>query len=198
MFVALVGTDTQYIIDMLEEMFRQGPLLEPKELLTSEVKAKFESACKTEEEAAKMEGEMDPSSTVTTVKAKSLPIAADFGIDLELYPESYPVPGISLKIGKEVNKFYYRCKICKAHSSQNWPNMCTYTWKCLNLKIGCPLCDATYDSSDYLQNHIIKVQGGSLEPTSQKEAETAVSKLASTSMHTKLSKLSLCSLQAFC
>ena len=110
MFVALVGTDTQYIIDMLEEMFGQGPLLDSEELLTSEVKAKFESAQKTE--VAKAEGEMDPSSSVTIVKAKSLPIVADFGINLELYPESYPVPGISPKTGKEVNKFYYRCKIC--------------------------------------------------------------------------------------
>ena len=114
-----------------------------------------------------------------------MPTAADFGIDLELYPESYPVPGISPKTGKEVNKFYYRCKICKVHNSQNQPSMCTHTWKCLNLKIGCLLCDATYDSSEYLQNHIIKVHGGSLEPTGQKETETAVSKLASTSMHTE-------------
>ena len=84
--MALVGTDTQYVIDMLEEMFGEGPLVDPEELLTSEVKAKFESAHEAEKEAAKAEGEMDPSSTVTVVKAKSLPAASDFGINPELYP----------------------------------------------------------------------------------------------------------------
>ena len=104
MFVALVGTDTQYMIDMLEEMFGEGPLVDPKELLTSKVKAKFESACEAEKEAAKVEGEMDPSSTVTVIKAKSLPVASDFGINPELYLKSYAVPGISSTTGKEVNK----------------------------------------------------------------------------------------------
>ena len=34
MFVVLVGTDTQYLIDMLEEMFGEGPVVDPEELLT--------------------------------------------------------------------------------------------------------------------------------------------------------------------
>ena len=101
MFMALAGTDTQYVIDMLEEMFGEGPLVDPKELLTSEVEAKFESACEAEKEAAKAEGEMDASSTVTVVKTKSLPITADFGIDPELYLESYAVPGISPKLARK-------------------------------------------------------------------------------------------------
>ena len=37
-YVALTGTDTQYIIDMLEDMFGEGPLVDPDELATSEVK----------------------------------------------------------------------------------------------------------------------------------------------------------------
>ena len=127
MFVALAGIDTQYIIDMLVEMFEEGPLADPEELLTSEVKAKFDSAHEAEEAAAKAQGVPDPSSKTTIVKTKSLPIASDFSFDPELYPKSIAVPSISTKTGKEVNKFYYKCRVCKAHSSQNQPSMCTHT-----------------------------------------------------------------------
>ena len=111
MFVALAGADTQYIIDMLEEMFGEGPLADPEELLTSKVKAKFNSAHEAEEAATKAQGAPDPSSKTTIVKAKSLPIEPDFGIDPELYPKSIAVPSISAKTGKEVNKFYYKCRV---------------------------------------------------------------------------------------
>ena len=171
MFVALAGTDTQYIIDMLEEMFGEGLTVDPEELLTSDIKAKLAEAHKTEEEVAIKEGELDHKHEVTIIKPTSLPINADFDIDSDLFPKSVPVPGKSVKTGKLVNKFYYKCRICKSHSSQNHPSMCTHTRKCLNIKIGCPFCSATYDSLDYLQNHIMKNHGGSLEPGDQKAAE---------------------------
>ena len=79
MSVALAGTDTQYIIDMLEKMFGEGPMVDPEELLTSDVKAKFKAAHQTEEEIAKSEGEMDPEHTVTIVKATSWLISVNFG-----------------------------------------------------------------------------------------------------------------------
>ena len=182
MFVALARMDTQYIIDMLEEMLGEGPLVDPKELLTADVKAKFEEAHKTEGEIAKTEGEMDLEHEVTVIKATSLLIGIDFGINPDLFPESVPVPGKSAKTGKTVNKFYYCCRVCKAHSSQNCPNMCTHTHKCLNLKTGCPLCSVTYDASDNLQNHIMKSHGGSLKPEGQATAEAAVAQLATSSM----------------
>ena len=53
---ALVGMDTQYIINMLEEMFGEGPMVDPEELLTSDIKAKFEAAHQAEGELAKAEG----------------------------------------------------------------------------------------------------------------------------------------------
>ena len=58
--------------------------------------------------------------------------------------------------------------------------MCTHTQKCLNIKIACPICEATYDSSDYLQNHIIKNHGGKIEV--QHAAEATVAKLAESSV----------------
>ena len=148
---------------MLEEMFGERPLMDHEELLTSEVKAKFEAACQTEGEVMKAEGKMDPEHKVTVVKAASLPIGVDFGIHPYLFLESVPVPGKSAKIGKSVTKLYYHCKICKAHSNQNWPSMSVHTCRCLKLKIVCPLCSATYDSSDNLQNHIVKTHGEKLE-----------------------------------
>ena len=35
--MALARTDTRYLLDMLEEMFGEGPLMDPEELATEEV-----------------------------------------------------------------------------------------------------------------------------------------------------------------
>ena len=178
MFVALAGTDTQYLINMLEEMFWKGPLVDPEELLRANVKAKFEAARTKEETLAKAEEELYPSKG-TMIYPESLPIAPNFGVDPDLYPENITRREKSFKTGKVVNKFYYRCCICKTHSSQNRPNMCTHTHKCLNIKLRCPLCNVSHNSVDYLQGHITKIHGGSLDPVSQSEA--VVAGLASTS-----------------
>ena len=175
MFVVLAGTDTQYLIDMLEEMFGEGPVVDPEELLTSDVKAKFKKACQAKVSTAKEAGELDLEHEIKIIKATSLPIRADFGIDPDFYPESIMVPGVSAKMGKPVDKFYYRCKACRSHQSKNHPSMCTCTQKCLNIKIACPICEATYDSSDYLQNH-----GGKME--AQHAVEAIVAKLAESSV----------------
>ena len=180
MFVALAGTDTQYLIDMLEEMFGEDPLVDPEELLTGDVKAKFDAAHAEEAVIAQTAGDPDPA-TKTILYPKSLPIAPDFGLDPKLFPENIVHTEKSAKSGKMVDKFYYRCCVCKDHSSQNRPSMCTYTCKCLNVKLGCPLCPVTYDAADSLHNHIVKVHGGTLDPMGQCEAEAAVASLASTS-----------------
>ena len=73
MFVALVGTDTQYLIDMLEEMFWEGTLVDPEELLRANEEAKFEAARRKEETLAKAEGKLDPSKG-NIIYPKSLPM----------------------------------------------------------------------------------------------------------------------------
>ena len=180
MFVALAGTDTQYLIDMLEEMFGEGPLIDPEELLTGDVKAKFNATHAEEAILAQTAGDPDPA-TKTILYPKSLPIAPDFRLDPELFPENIVHTEKSAKFGKMVDKFYYCCHVCKDHSSQNRPSMCTHTCKCLNIKLGCPLCPVTYDAADSLHNHIMKVPGGTLDPMGQCEAEAAIASLASTS-----------------
>ena len=87
MFVALAGTDTQYLIDMLEEMFGEGPLVDPEELLAGDVKAKFNATHAKETVIAQTAGYLDPA-TKTILYPKSLPIAPDFGLDPELFPEN--------------------------------------------------------------------------------------------------------------
>ena len=164
MFIALAGTDTQYLIDMLEEMFGEGPLVDPEELLTGDVKAKFDATHA--EEAAIAQTVRDPDPTTKTILyPKSLPIAPDFGLDfgLNLLPENIICTEKSATSGKMVDKFYYQCCVCKDHSSQNRPSMCTHTCKCLNVKLGCSLCPVTYDATDSLQNHIVKIHGGTLD-----------------------------------
>ena len=149
MFVALAGTDTQYLIDMLEEMFGEETKMDPEELLMSEVKSKLKEAWQSEATATKQAGELNLEHEMQIIKATSLPIGADFGIDPDFYPENIRVPGVHAKTGKPADKFYYRCRVCKSHQSQNHPSMCKHTWKCLNIKIAGPICEATYDSSDY-------------------------------------------------
>ena len=105
MFVTLAGTDTQYLIDMLEEMFGKGPMIDPEELMTADVKAKFDVAHAEEVTFAKTTGELDPAKG-TVVHPKSLPISLDFGIDSELYPENITHTEKSTKSGKMVDKFY--------------------------------------------------------------------------------------------
>ena len=73
MFVALAGTDTQYFIDMLEEMFGEGPLIDPEELLTGDVKAKFNATHAEEAIIAQTAGDLDPA-TKTILYPKSLPL----------------------------------------------------------------------------------------------------------------------------
>ena len=180
MFIALAETDTQYLIDMLEEMFGEGPLIDPEELLTGDVNAKFDAAHAKEAIIAQTAGDLDPA-TKTILYPKSLPLAPDFGLDPEFFPENIVRTEKSTKSGKMVSKFYYRCCVCKDHSSQNRPGMCTHTRKCLNIKLGCPLCPVTYDATNSLHNHIVKVHGSTLDPMGQCEAEAAVVSLASTS-----------------
>ena len=76
MFIALAGTDTQYLIDMLEEMFGEGPLVDPEELLVGDVKAKFDATHAEEAAIAQTAGDPDPA-TKTILYPKSLPIAPD-------------------------------------------------------------------------------------------------------------------------
>ena len=106
MFIALVGTDTQYLIDMLEEMFRKGPPIDPEELLTGDVIAKFDAAHAEEAVMAQTAGDPDPV-TKTILYPKSLPTAPNFRLDPELFPENIVHTEKSTKSGKMVDKFYY-------------------------------------------------------------------------------------------
>ena len=87
MLIALAGTDTQYLIDMLEEMFGEAVI-------------------------AQTTGNPDPATKII-LYPKSLPIAPDFGLDPELFPENIVCTKKSAKSGKMVDKFYYRCHVCK-------------------------------------------------------------------------------------
>ena len=102
----MAGTDTQYLIDMLEEMFGEGPLIDPEELLTGDVKAKFVATHAKEAVIVQTAGDPDPA-TKTILYPKSLPIAPDFRLDPELFPENIVHTLKSAKSGKMVDKFYY-------------------------------------------------------------------------------------------
>ena len=117
--MALARTDTQYIIDMLEEMFGRGPLMDPKELATEEVKKAREEALKEEKKFAEAAGEHDPSVSTKYVVVLALPVPLEFGRDPNLCPGVNLIMEPSIKKpGEKVTNFYYKCKICD-HQSQN-------------------------------------------------------------------------------
>ena len=83
--MALAETDTEYFIDMLEEMFGEGPLMDP-ELATEEVNKAREEALEEEKKVAKAAGEYDPSVSTKYVIIQALPVPLEFGIDPDLCP----------------------------------------------------------------------------------------------------------------
>ena len=129
---------------------------------------------------AESTGEHDPSTTTKFVVIHALPIALDYGIDLDLYPAVNLVTEPSTKKpGTQVTKFYYKCKIC-GHQAQNCASMFMHTRKCLNIKLKCPVCGKKYDSHDHISKHITIMPDGKCDPAalSKTKAEGAVASMS--------------------
>ena len=170
---------TQYIIDMLEDMFSEGPLVDPDELATSDVKKQQEEALQAKKEVAEAAGEHDPSATTKFVVIHALLIPLEYGFNPDLYPAINLVTELSTKKpGTQVTKFYYKCNIC-GHQAQNCASMFTHTRKCLNIKLECPVCSKKYDSHDHINNHITTVHDGKCDPAviSKTKAEGIVASM---------------------
>ena len=70
-------------------MFGEGPLIDPEELLTGDVKAKFDATHTEEVILSQTAGNPDPA-TKTILYPKLLPIVQDFGLDPELLLRKAP------------------------------------------------------------------------------------------------------------
>ena len=148
---------------MLEAMFGDGPEIDPEELDSDAMKKMGDEACKAKEEAAQKEGGLAVADK--TIMVSKLPIAAEFGIDLDFLLDLVNVCEWSKSKGKKVDKIYYQCKLCQ-HESQNRASMLTHTRKCMKIFLQCKICGKLYQGVEYLEGHIEKVH------ESQPESET--------------------------
>ena len=115
---------------------------------------------------------------ITKIMVTSLPVPLEFGLKLEMQPETDPVREISKKDPtKKVTKFYYACHKC-THSSQNKSSMFTHAHHCFNIKLICPVCEKEFESHDGIEKHINKKHNGKcvVEVGAEKEVTPMVTK----------------------
>ena len=97
---------------------------------------------------------------VTKIMVTSLPVPLEFGLELEMQPETDPVRESSKKDPtKKVTKFYYVCCKC-THSSQNKSGMFTHARHCFNIKLICPVCKKEFESHNGIKKHINEKHNG--------------------------------------
>ena len=155
MHLALMGTNTQSLVDLLEEIFGDPPTdSDIEELEAPSLKCKCAKAAATEEADAITKGEHDPSKDIKYVKMEDDLTPIDYGLDPDLVPSVTDVI-VKEPNGSKVTKVYYQCKSC-AHKAQNCTSMMNHARRCLNICLQCFVCDYSADSSKSINNHICK------------------------------------------
>ena len=155
------GTDTQKLVSMLESMFGDGEDIEIEDLDSDDIQKLRAEADKAEEEAMRKQGRV--SAFNKTIIVKSLPLAPEFGIDDDYWPELIPVREWDDKKKEKVHKLYYHCRISRKHESQNRASMLTHTRRCMKIFLVCGACDKSYLSVKGLADHVASVHEGILD-----------------------------------
>ena len=166
MYIALVGTNTQKFINLLEDMFGDLDLedLSLEELETTVVKDLHQAVAQAEEASVSKEYGPIPVDKVTRIEVRTTPVHIEFGIPEMSVPESENVriPSVANPV-KKISRFFYNCKHC-TKSSQNKVSMMTHTHQCINIKLVCGGCRKEYDSADYMEKHINEAHRGDVDP----------------------------------
>ena len=159
-YIACAGTNTQQLINLLENMFGDPEEPDLEELESDSIKKMREQAMAAEEADVEATEGPIPSGNVTRIIITSLPVPLEFGLQPEMCPETESVKEPSKKNpSKMVTKFYYACRKCP-HSSQNKASMYTHARRCFNIKLVCPQCQKEYESSDGIDKHIAEIHNG--------------------------------------
>ena len=182
MHLALLCTNTQYLIDLLEEIFGDPPTdLDIEELEAPALKRKCAEAATAEQAGATSKGECDPSKAIKYVHVVDDATPVDYGLDVDLVPTVMDViikePG-----GKESTRVYYQCKTCP-HKAQNGASMMNHARKCLNIRLQCFACKYSADSSKTINSHVQKEHRTSsameLAPITKQEAAEVLEAIVS-------------------
>ena len=164
-YIALAGSNTQKFIDLLESMFGDADIedLDPENLEMSKVKDLCQAAAQAKEASVSKEHGPILSDGITCVPVRSAPMPLEFGIPEISIPlsENVKIPSTTNPT-KRITKFYYRCRHC-TKSAQNKASMMTHTRHCINIKLVCGKCGKEYDSSVYMEKHIIEMYGGDID-----------------------------------
>ena len=173
MHLALLGTNTQSLIDLLEEIFGDPTTdSDIEELEAPALKHKHAEAATAEQADATSKGECDPSKAIKYVRVVDDTTPVDYGLDADLVPTVTDVI-IKEPDGKESTRVYYQCKTCP-HKAQNRASMMNHARKCLNIRLQCFACEYSADSSKTINSHVQKEHHTSsameLAPITKQEA----------------------------
>ena len=153
MHLALLGTNTQSLIDFLEEIFGDPPTdSDIEELEAPALKHKRAEAATAEQADATSKGECDPSKAIKYVRVVDDATPVDYGLNADLVPTVTDVI-IKEPNGRESTRVYYQCKTCP-HKAQNRASMMNHTRKCLNIQLQCFVCEYSADSSKIINSHV--------------------------------------------
>ena len=134
MHLALLSTNTQSLIDLLEEIFGDSPTdSDIEELEAPALKCKHVEASTAEQADATSKGECDPSKAIKYVHVVDDATPVDYGINPDLVPTVTDVI-VKEPDGKESTRVYYQCKTCP-FKAQNRASMMNHTHKCLNIRL---------------------------------------------------------------
>ena len=173
MHLALLSTNTQSLIDLLEEIFGDPPTdSDLEELEAPAVKHKRVEAVAAEQADAASKGECDPSKAIKYVRVVDDATPVDYGLDVDLVPTVMDVI-VKEPDGIESTRVYYQCKTCP-HKAQNRASMMNHARKYLNIRLQCFTCEYSVDSSKAINNHVQKEHHPSsameLAPITKQEA----------------------------
>lgn len=170
-YLACAGSNTQRLINILEDTFGEVDEPDLEDLETQVVTQKREQAADAEEEDVVVTGGTIPKGGTTQVMITQLPVVMEFGLQPDMYPISDPIREKSKKDpSKKTTKFYYTCRKCNK-TSQNKISMFTHARRCFNIVLICPGCQKSYESHDGANKHINEVHGGSCEVVEGESSE---------------------------
>ena len=181
-YLAVAGTDCNYVLDLLCELFGDPNPIELEDLDEPAKKKTRTRAAKYEEQALASEGVQDTS--VETIVYPTGPLNYSLSVDVNYHPRQEISEFTNHSTGNLVNRTKYYCQMC-TYSSFNRDSTYTHTCRHLNVVIGCahPGCDKKYDAPDGLSKHIKSKHNGKLVPEGikQEEAKAIVARLATSS-----------------
>ena len=181
-YLAVTGTDCNYVLDLLCKLFGDPNPIELEDLDEPAKKRARTEVAELEEQALASEGVQDTS--VETIVYPTGPLNYSLGVDVKYHPRQEISEFTNRSTGNLVNRTKYYCQMC-TYSSFNQDSTYTQTCRHLNVDFGCvhPGCDKKYDAPNGLSKHIKSKHNGKLIPKSikQEEAEAVVAELAASS-----------------